>query len=152
MKPSREGEWGAKRQASRRETTSKQARNDKQAGAKRQARDEDRSMNPFANLTTHLTRRHFLGKGAHAVSLGALAALLGRDAQAGSGASQRFGGLPGVPHFAPKAKRIIYLFQSGGPAQLEMFDYKPKLKALHGTELPDSVRKGQRLTGMTSGQ
>jgi hypothetical protein len=56
------------------------------------------------------------------------------------------------PHFAPKAKRVIYLFQSGGPSQLELWDYKPKLKELHGTELPDSIRQGQRLTGMTSGQ
>ncbi|MFN7732323.1 MAG: DUF1501 domain-containing protein [Pirellula sp.] len=56
------------------------------------------------------------------------------------------------PHFVPKAKRVIYLFQSGGPSQLELMDYKPKLKELHGTELPDSIRQGQRLTGMTSGQ
>ena len=56
------------------------------------------------------------------------------------------------PHFAPKAKRVIYLFQSGGPSQLELWDYTPKLKDLHGTELPDTVRQGQRLTGMTSGQ
>lgn len=55
-------------------------------------------------------------------------------------------------HFAPKAKRVIYLFQSGGPSQLEMMDYKPKLKELHGSELPESIRQGQRLTGMTSGQ
>jgi len=64
----------------------------------------------------------------------------------------RTGGLPGVPHFAPRAKRVIYLFQSGGPSHLELFDYKPKLKDLHGSELPDSIRMGQRLTGMTSGQ
>ena len=57
-----------------------------------------------------------------------------------------------APHFAAKAKRVIYLFQSGGPSQFEMMDYKPKLKELHGTELPDSIRQGQRLTGMTSGQ
>jgi hypothetical protein len=57
-----------------------------------------------------------------------------------------------LPHFAPKAKRVIYLFQSGGPSQLELFDYKPTLVKLRGEELPDSVRKGQRLTGMTSGQ
>ena len=56
------------------------------------------------------------------------------------------------PHFPPKAQRVIYLFQSGGPSQLELMDYKPKLKELHGTELPDSIRNGQRLTGMTSGQ
>jgi hypothetical protein len=57
-----------------------------------------------------------------------------------------------LPHYAPKAKRIIYLFQSGGPSQLEMMDYKPKLASLHGSELPESIRQGQRLTGMTSGQ
>ncbi|MCY2977265.1 MAG: DUF1501 domain-containing protein [Planctomycetota bacterium] len=57
-----------------------------------------------------------------------------------------------VSHFAARAKRVIYLFQSGGPSQFEMMDYKPKLKELHGTELPDSIRQGQRLTGMTSGQ
>jgi hypothetical protein len=62
------------------------------------------------------------------------------------------GALPGLPHFAPKAKRVIYLFQSGAPSQFESFDYKPKLSELHETELPDSVRMGQRLTGMTSGQ
>jgi len=56
------------------------------------------------------------------------------------------------PHFEPKAKRVIYLFQSGGPSQLEMMDYKPELPSLHGSELPDSIRQGQRLTGMTSGQ
>ena len=55
-------------------------------------------------------------------------------------------------HLAPKAKRVIYLFQSGGPSQLELMDYKPKLPSLHGTELPDSIRQGQRVTGMTSGQ
>ena len=54
--------------------------------------------------------------------------------------------------FAPKAKRIVYLFQSGGPSQLDLFDYKPKLRQLHGTELPESVRKGQRLTGMSAHQ
>ena len=57
-----------------------------------------------------------------------------------------------LPHFAPKAKRIIYLFQSGGPSQLDLFDYKPKLSQMRGLDLPESVRKGQRLTGMTSGQ
>ena len=57
-----------------------------------------------------------------------------------------------LPHFAPKAKRIIYLFQSGGPAQQDLFDYKPKLMKMRGIDLPESVRMGQRLTGMTSGQ
>jgi hypothetical protein len=57
-----------------------------------------------------------------------------------------------LPHFAPRAKRVIYLFQSGAPSQLDLFDYKPQLKELAGTELPDSIRQGQRLTGMTSRQ
>lgn len=58
----------------------------------------------------------------------------------------------GLPHFVPKAKRIIYLFMSGAPSQLETFDYKPKLQQLRGQDLPDSVRNGQRLTGMTANQ
>src|SRR5260221_8697716 len=92
------------------------------------------------------TRRHFLGQSAGAVGLAALAGLLGKYAASASP------GLPGVPHFAPKAKRVIYLFQSGGPSHLELLDYKPRLRSLHGSELPDSIRQGQRLTGMTSGQ
>src|SRR4029453_17848973 len=62
------------------------------------------------------------------------------------------GGLPGLPHFAPKAKRVIYMFQSGAPSQLDLFDYKPELAKRHGTDLPDSIRNGQRLTAMTAGQ
>src|ERR1700759_5389773 len=61
-------------------------------------------------------------------------------------------GLPGLPHFPPRAKRIIYLFQSGGPSQMELFDYKPRLKEFQGLDLPDSVRGGQRLTGMSASQ
>ncbi|MEQ1829308.1 MAG: DUF1501 domain-containing protein [Pirellula sp.] len=81
----------------------------------------------------------------------ALSTLLGSDRLSANllGASTN---LKPLPHFAAKAKRVIYLFQSGGPSQLEMMDYKPKLRELHGTELPDSIRQGQRLTGMTSGQ
>jgi hypothetical protein len=60
--------------------------------------------------------------------------------------------ISGIRHFAPKAKRIIYLFQNGAPSQIELFDYKPKLNELVGQELPDSVRGGQRLTGMTANQ
>ncbi|MFN0053699.1 MAG: DUF1501 domain-containing protein [Planctomycetales bacterium] len=80
--------------------------------------------------------------------------LLARDSAKGaeSPAASGTGGLPGLPHFTGKAKRVIYLFQSGGPSHLELWDHKPELKKLHGTELPDSIRQGQRLTGMTSGQ
>ena len=110
-------------------------------------------MNEFvAGYAQHLTRRHLLGRGATAAGIAAMASLFGRSAQA-SPVPQAAAALPrSFPEFAPKAKHIIYLFQSGGPSQLETFDYKPKLPKLHGTELPDSIRMGQRLTGMTSGQ
>jgi hypothetical protein len=91
-----------------------------------------------------LTRRHLLKQSI----LGSIA--FATLSQSLAPAHALAGQLP--PHFAPKAKRVIYLFQSGGPSHLELFDYKPKLKELHGTELPDSIRQGQRLTGMTSGQ
>ena len=92
-----------------------------------------------------LTRRHFLGFSSMALGRAALASLLERDARAD-------GPLPGLPHFAPKAKRVIYLFQHGGPSQLDLFDYKPALVRQRGAELPESVRMGQRLTGMTAFQ
>jgi hypothetical protein len=60
--------------------------------------------------------------------------------------------ISGAPHFAPKAKRVIYLFQNGAPSQLESFDYKPKLREMRGEDLPESIRGGQRLTGMTANQ
>ena len=97
------------------------------------------------DVSTHLTRRHFFGRNATGLGIAALAHLMGRDSLAGNA-------LPGLPHFAPKAKHVIYLFQSGGPSQIDLFDHKPKLKQLHGTELPDSIRRGQRLTGMTASQ
>jgi hypothetical protein len=87
------------------------------------------------------TRRYFFGRAASGLGIAALANLLHADDT-----------LPGVPHFAPKAKRVIYLFQSGGPSQMELYDYKPHLMDLARTELPDSIRQGQRLTGMTSAQ
>jgi hypothetical protein len=77
----------------------------------------------------------------------ALASLL-RNERAAAAA----GDVPRLPHFAPKTRRVIYLFQSGAPSQLDLFDYKPGLAALQGTDLPDSIRQGQRLTGMTATQ
>lgn len=85
------------------------------------------------------TRRTLLKS---AVGSAALASLMQTSARADVG----------LTHFAPRAKRVVYLFQSGGPSHLELLDEKPELKKLHGTELPDSIRQGQRLTGMTSGQ
>jgi hypothetical protein len=97
-----------------------------------------------------LTRRYFFGRAAAGIGIPALAGLLAEHCQASEAVPNS--ALPGLPHFAPKAKRVIFLFQSGGPSQMDLFDYKPKLRAVERTELPESVRMGQRLTGMTSGQ
>ncbi|HXG09869.1 MAG TPA: DUF1501 domain-containing protein [Gemmataceae bacterium] len=108
-------------------------------------------MNPLSERQLLLTRRHFFGRTAVGIGVAALASLLNDDLRAAADASA-VGGLPGLPHFPPRAKRVIYLFQSGAPSQMDLFDYKPRLHDLRGTELPDSVRKGQRLTGMTATQ
>src|SRR6516165_12612993 len=94
------------------------------------------------------TRRYFLQGSGLSLGAVALASLLGDDARCG----EAVGGLLGLPHFAPRAKRVIYLFQSGAPSQLDLFDYKPRLADMGGVDLPDSVRRGQRLTGMTATQ
>jgi hypothetical protein len=108
-------------------------------------------MDPLLERRLLLTRRHFLGRTTGTLGLAALATLLHGDLHAAGGKSED-AGLPGLPHFPPKAKRVIYLFQSGAPSQMDLFDYKPKLADLRGTELPASIRMGQRLTGMTSRQ
>ncbi|RLS30564.1 MAG: DUF1501 domain-containing protein [Planctomycetota bacterium] len=105
-------------------------------------------MQPLTSLLESLNRRTLLRGAASAVGTAALAGLLSRDGlavPAGPGGAV-------APHFAPRAKRVVYLFQSGGPSHLELLDHKPRLKEFHGQELPDSIRQGQRLTGMTSGQ
>lgn len=101
---------------------------------------------PMTQAAAHMTRRHFFGRSATGIGAAALGGLLGNDLAMGADDPL------GVSHFAPKAKRVIYLFQSGAPSQLDLFDYKPRLKERFDEELPDSIRKGQRLTGMTSGQ
>ncbi len=110
-------------------------------------------MDPRLEQQLLLNRRHFFARGATGLGIAALATLL-QEGAARAAASPRTasGGLPGLPHFAPRAKRVIYLFQSGAPSQMDLFDYKPMLAEQQGSELPDSVRQGQRLTGMTSGQ
>jgi hypothetical protein len=95
---------------------------------------------PFAEALTFETRRSFLSR---AVGAAALASLAGESSAADA---------TDLPHHKPTAKRVIYLFQSGAPSQIDLFDYKPKLKDRFATELPASVRMGQRLTGMTSRQ
>jgi len=108
-----------------------------------------------AELMLAMTRRQFFRRSTAGVAIGipALAALLDRDGYAAEPARDpKTGGLTGFPNFAPTAKRVIFLHQSGAPSQIELFDYKPKLTEWQGTELPGSVRMGQRITGMTSGQ
>lgn len=101
-------------------------------------------------LNRFMTRRQLFGLTARGIGIGALATLLNQDGLADS--ASRSGGQLGLPHFPPKVKRVIFLHQSGGPSQFETWDYKPSLEKLHGIELPESVRNGQRITGMTSGQ
>ncbi len=104
-------------------------------------------------LRLQWSRRHLLSRSASGIGGIALASLLNPSLfGARSDRDPKTGGLAGLPHFPPKAKRVIFLHQSGGPSQIDLFDYKPQLEKLHGTELPDSVRRGQRITGMTSGQ
>ena len=113
------------------------------------------TMPPNLENRRLITRRHFFGRTATGVGTAALASLLGKDLSAaarGDSLERPFPGLPALPHFAPKAKRVIWLFQSGGPSQMDLFDYKPRLDRWRGEDLPDSIRKGQRLTGMTSTQ
>ena len=117
----------------------------------------EQRMNPREQRAAYLTRRLFFAKSAVGLGTAALASLLDRDlfgASASPGASiaSPRGGLPGVPHFAPKAKRVIYMLQNGAPPHLDMFDYKPGLERLRGQEIPESVHKNQRLSTMTSGQ
>ncbi len=103
-------------------------------------------MNPFAQRLHHLTRRQFIGRASAGLGAAALASLLNPKLLAAGGPAA------GLPHFAPMAKRVIWLTQSGAPSQLDLFDHKPQLASRFDQDLPDSVRGGQRLTGMTSNQ
>jgi hypothetical protein len=102
-------------------------------------------LDPIEQAKLLLTRRHFFGRTSVGLGAAALSTLL-------TGKTEAADGLPGLPHFPPTAKRVIYLFQHGAPSQLDLFDYKPGLLERRGTELPDSIRMGQRLTGMTAYQ
>lgn len=109
-------------------------------------------MDPFYENRLHVTRREFFGRSATGIGTVALASLLAKD---GIASSTPLGGLPGLPHFAPKAKRVIYLFQNGAPTHVDLFDYKPKLKELHGQPLPSGYADGKRfstMTGMADGK
>jgi len=102
-------------------------------------------MDPIQERSRQVTRRTLLRNGANGLGAMALGSMLGKTA---------FGGVrdKGLPHFAPKAKRVIYLFMNGAPSQMDLFDYHPKMREIHGIELPESIRQGQRLTTMSSGQ
>ena len=109
-------------------------------------------MQPFNPLLE--TRRQFLLRTGNGIGAAALSTMLNPSligSAMGEG-MQQYGGLPSIPHFPGKAKRVIYMFMAGGPSHIYLFDYKPIQRKLHGTELPDSVRQDQRLTGMSSGQ
>lgn len=116
-----------------------------------------KKKDPLLEAQLRMNRRHFFKTGALGIGGAALASLVGPSVLSGCSPKQAEEATQEqirrlVPHFAPKAKRVIYLFQSGGPSQLESFDHKPMLQKRNGEELPESVRNGQRLTGMTSGQ
>ena len=98
------------------------------------------------------SRREFLEKAGLGLGAGALAHLLGGCASTSTSGDPHINGLPGLPHFAPKAKRVICLFQSGGPSHLDLLDPKPELERQFDKDLPDSIRRGQRITGMVASQ
>ncbi|MCE2791339.1 MAG: DUF1501 domain-containing protein [Planctomycetota bacterium] len=109
----------------------------------------------FADYVRYETRRQFFRRGGNAVGAAALAALAGSELIAGQSPDETkpaLGGVPGLPHFPPKAKNVIYLHMVGGPSQMDLFDYKPQMKEWYDKDLPESIRNGQRLTTMTSGQ
>ncbi|MEK7793287.1 MAG: DUF1501 domain-containing protein [Candidatus Hydrogenedentota bacterium] len=106
-------------------------------------------MDPILEQKLHINRRQFFGRCATGIGTAALASLLSSEASAAQDDDPL---KPRSPHFAARAKRVIYLHQSGAPSQLDLFDYKPAMTAMFDKDLPDSVRMGQRLTGMTSGQ
>jgi len=119
-------------------------------------------MGTQSERALNITRRHFFGRTSVGLGTAALASLLnvdrfssGHSALAAAESNTTPGqppAVPGFPNFPGKAKRVIYLLQSGAPSQMDLYDYKPKLQGLRATELPDSIRQGQRLTGMTATQ
>jgi len=108
-------------------------------------------VDPRLEARLLVNRREFFGKSACGIGTAALAMLLARDGLSAEASAlpQRIGGLPELPHFAPKAKHVIYLFQNGAPTHVDLFDYKPKLQEMHGQPVPDSAVAGKRFSTMT---
>ena len=109
-------------------------------------------MHPYQEAILAETRREFFVRGAKGIAGIALTSLLAEDSFGLPKYDEAFGGLPQLPHLAPKAKRCIYLHMMGAPPQMDLLDYKPKMRSWYDKDLPESVRRGQRLTTMTSGQ
>ncbi len=109
-------------------------------------------MHPSDEAVRNETRRQFFARGARGLGVAALATMFGEELRANPTAKLSAGGLPGLPHFAPKAKRAIYMHMVGAPPQMDLLDYKPVMREWYDKDLPDSVRQGQRLTTMSSGQ
>ncbi len=110
-------------------------------------------MNPFEQYKLNVTRRHFFKAGSHVLGTAAMASLLGGEGLVNfAGAAEEKTPLHGLQHFAAKAEHVIYLHMVGGPPQMDLFDYKPEMNEWYDKDLPESIRKGQRLTTMTSGQ
>ncbi len=109
-------------------------------------------MDPRREHELLINRRHFFGRTAAGIGAAALGSMLNPGMFSAMGAENDADGVFGQPHYKAKAKRVIYLFMAGGPAQMDLLDYKPTLEKHHGIELPASIRNGQRITGMTSGQ
>jgi hypothetical protein len=112
----------------------------------------DRDIRSILQAQDAINRRTFLQRSAAGIGMAALGSIMSQSSWGSPAAAASILGLPDLPHFPAKAKRIIYLFHGGAPSQLDLFDYKPNLENLRGQDLPASIRMGQRLTGMTSGQ
>ena len=108
-------------------------------------------MSLFDDYVRLETRRQFFARGKNVLGYAALCALFGEPRRL-SAAEPPQQARPGLPHFPPKVKHVIYLHMVGGPSQMDLFDYKPVMQEWYDKDLPDSVRMGQRLTTMTSGQ
>ena len=107
-------------------------------------------MHPFSELQKNISRRQMLGRMSYGLGAAALASLMNPSESKAD--DKRIGGLPQLPHFAPKAKRVIYLFQSGAPSHVDLFDHKPLLAKKRDEDIPESVHQGQKLSTMTSGK
>src|SRR3954451_18170891 len=107
-------------------------------------------MIPFDKLRQQVSRRYFLSAGSHLLGTAALASLAGNALASSTPRSSLLSAAR--THFAPKAKHVIYLHMVGGPSQMDLYDYKPVMQDYYDKDLPESVRMGQRLTTMTSGQ